>query len=400
MIKKIIKINVFLFMVLSLSGCFSYKEINELAIVSAVSIDINDQDKDKYDVGVQIMNAKKKENSNVSEITFYMETGKTIFQALQKILLDSPKELYLGHNEVVVIGEELLKEKDPTQYLDYFMRDTKTEKDSVVIIASESKAYDVLKVLTPLETVPSRNLKATLLASSKVSGVTIVSTLDEFISSLSSKGEEAILPSVKIQGDIKEGENIENISESDPDTKLMFSDLGVLKDNKLIGYLNENESFGYNIIDNVAKDTYINFKCDDKNYGSLKVSTSKTEEKLSFKDGKPFVKLSNIITADLTEYNCKSDIFNNKTTKEIEKKVSNKVAKAMKNATDKIYKDFKTDALNYGSKFYKEKNKEMKKLNIKVEEIKNNISFEIKSDVKIKSTELTINSIKKEKKYE
>lgn len=81
----------------------------------------------KYKVGIQIMNAKKDEESDSSLITFYEASGKTIYDALEKIMLDSPKELYLGHNEVVVISEELLKE-NPLNYLDYFMRDPGSEK--------------------------------------------------------------------------------------------------------------------------------------------------------------------------------------------------------------------------------------------------------------------------------
>lgn len=111
MTNKIIKIFLLINIIFSLSGCFSYQEINDYAIVSAISIDLDDKDKDKYEVGVQIMNAKKDEESNNSLITFYKAKGKTIYEAFQRILLDSPKELYLSHNEVIVIGEDLLKKK-------------------------------------------------------------------------------------------------------------------------------------------------------------------------------------------------------------------------------------------------------------------------------------------------
>ena len=84
----------------------------------------SDQSKDdpnKYEVGIQIMNAKKDEESDNSLITIYKAEGNTLYQAFEKIMLDSPKELYLGHNEVVVISEELLKYRNPLDYLDYFI---------------------------------------------------------------------------------------------------------------------------------------------------------------------------------------------------------------------------------------------------------------------------------------
>ena len=131
--KKIIKLIVIFSILFFLSGCQNYMEINNYAIVSGISIDKSESDKEMYTVGIQIMNAKKDEESDNSLITFYKSDGNTIFEALQKIMLDSPKELYLGHNEVVVISEELLKEKSPLNYLDYFMRHSKVEKDSFVM---------------------------------------------------------------------------------------------------------------------------------------------------------------------------------------------------------------------------------------------------------------------------
>ena len=93
------------------------------------------------------MNAKKDEESDSSLITFYEASGKTIYDALEKIMLDSPKELYLGHNEVVVISEELLKKENPLNYLDYFMRDPESEKDATVMVSKEKDASSILKII-------------------------------------------------------------------------------------------------------------------------------------------------------------------------------------------------------------------------------------------------------------
>lgn len=401
MIKKISKILILIISILSLSGCFSYQEINEYAIVSAISIDIDDKDKNKYSVGVQIMNAKKDKESDNSLITFYKASGSTIYEALQRILLDSPKELYLSHNEVIVIGEELLRKKDPLNYLDYFMRDPKMEKDSLVLIARDDKASDVLKVITPLEVIPSKNLKSTLIVSNDKSGITSVVTLDDLVSTLNNDGEEAIIPSIKIEGKVKNGQNMDNIKDSNPDTTLKIDTLGVFKDNKLKGYLSRNESAGYAIINNTSKEMYLNAKCDNKNYFTVKVSSSDTKEKLSFKDGKPFVSLNNKITADLIEYNCGVNFIKDKNAiKKIEKKIENKVKKLMKETSNKAYLEYQADVLKYGSKFYKTKYKETKKLGYNRKNIKDDIKFSFKTDVKIKSVELSTKSVKEEVSYE
>lgn len=391
---KIITLFLLLFLV---SGCQNYQEINNYAIVSGISIDKSEDEENLYTVGIQIMNAKKDEESDNSLITFFKSDGNTIFEALQKIMLDSPKELYLGHNEVVVISEELLREKDPLLYLDYFMRDSKVEKDSLVMIAKDDKAYEILKIITPLETIPSRNLKATLSVADTFSGTLTIVTIDEFISDLESGGKEATLPSVSITGKKDDGEKMENIAESDPEANLKFGTLGYFKDNKLVDYLTSDESTGFNFLSDTPNQTYVNVKCDDTNYASIMVSKSKLKEELSFADDKPKVKIKTEVEASLLEYNCSADfISDEKYIKELEKKASNKIEKLMKKTTETLYKENKSDALKYGTKFYEEKYKQMKKLGLKKSDIANLISFEFDVKVDITSTELSIRSVKGE----
>lgn len=393
--KNVFKTLILLITLFSLSGCFNYKEINEYAIVSGISIDKKEDDPSKYEVGIQIMNAKKDEESDNSLITIYKSDGDTIYEAFEKIMLDSPKELYLGHNEVVVIGENLLKEKNPLNYLDYFLRDSQVEKDSLVMVAKDDKAYDVLKIITPLETIPSRNLKSTLSIADNFSGSLTLVTIDEFISDLSLEGEEAIIPSIMIKGDVKDGEKMENIAESDPKAKLKFGTLGYFKDSKFKGYLTSDESTGYNFLAGEPNQTYVNVKCSSKNYASIRVTDSKIKEDLSFKDKKPLVSINVKVNADLLEYNCDADfIKSEKYIKELEKKAASKIKSLMNKATNKLYKEEKSDVLKYGSKFYGKKYKEMKELGYKKSEIVNDVSFNLKTEVNINSTNLSIKSVR------
>lgn len=400
--KKIFKITIFIIILFTLSGCFNYKEINDYAIVSGISIDENkEKSVDKYKVGIQIMNAKKDEESDSSLITFYEASGKTIYDALEKIMLDSPKELYLGHNEVIVISEDLLKKENPLNYLDYFMRDPESEKDAAVMVSKEKDASSILKIITPLETLPSKNLRSTLSVADNFSGILTVVTIDEFISDLSNPRTEAIIPSVKIKGKINNGEKMDNIKESNPNTKLTFDTLAYFKNNKLKGYLTTNESVGYNFLANVAKETYVNVKCDSKNYATLRLVNNNFKEKLYYENNNPIINIETKINADLLEYNCKSDFLNDdKVIKKLEIKVKNRINTLMNEAIDKLYVKEKADVLKYAKKFYSKKYKETKKLGYKNKDILNKISFKFNTNVQIKSTELSIKSVRKENSYE
>ena len=399
--RKLSNLLILILIVVFLSGCYNYKEINDYAIVSAISIDKSKKENKKYTIGIQIMNAKKDEETESSSIAFYKSDGNTVYECLQKLILDLPKELYLGHNEVVIISDKLLIEESPLNYLDYFLRDSEVEKDSLIIIAKDDDAYNVLKIITPLDTIPSINLKETIKVTDDYKGTLSTITLDEFVASLSNNGEDPVLPTVKISGKKEKGAKLENISQSDPDAKIMLSTMGYFENGKLKGYLTNEEEEGYKILSNSANGTYINVKCDNENYATIRIKKSKVKEKFSFNDNKPFVNINTKVEGRLIEYNCKADFLKNKKyIKNLENNASKKVKKLSLKAINKLYKENKSDALMYGEKFYSFKYKDLKKLNIKESNVKNNIAFDINSDVKITRIGLTIKSIKEVSKSE
>ena len=389
---KKIRLLILIILLITLTGCFNYKEINDYAIVSGISIDINNN---SYEIGLQIMNAKKEKENNNSLITIYKGRGKTVYQALEKIMLDSPKELYLGHNEVIVISDELLKKKDPLEYLDFFLRESQIEKDSLIINAKDNKAYDILEIITPLETIPSSNLKSSLNIADNYNGTLSLVTIDEFIYNLKTSGKEAVLPSVIIVGSKNEGEKIDNISQSNPKSKIKYTTLAYFKNNKLYDYLSSDESNGYNLLSGDIKETYINFKCDKNNYATLRVDYANINNKIDFLNKKPTAYVKINITTNLVEYNCKNNFIKNENSiKNLERKAEKKVNSLMNKAVNKLYYESNSDALGYGNIFYAKKYKEMKKLGYTKDMISKKITFKAKSKVRINSSSLTLKSIK------
>ena len=80
----------FLFLFI-LTGCWNYRELNDLAIATGIAID---ESEDGYEVSVLIANAKKAQVSTKegeSQTSGYSEKGKTITEALRNINLKFSK---------------------------------------------------------------------------------------------------------------------------------------------------------------------------------------------------------------------------------------------------------------------------------------------------------------------
>ena len=168
--KKFVLIIITLFILLISSGCYNYKEINDMAIVSSIGID-KDNKNDKYIVSAQIMNSKESEDSEDSQITVYTKEGDTVHEALRNITLKSPRKLYGNHLSKIVLSEEVAKE-GIDNILDIFNRITEVRNEFIITIVKEDKASDVLKVLTTTESIPAEYVKLSLKIADKTSGLT------------------------------------------------------------------------------------------------------------------------------------------------------------------------------------------------------------------------------------
>ena len=86
-----------------LTGCYNHRELNDLAIVSAIAIDYTD---DKFNLTIQVVNPKKQQDaSSASEPDFivYESSSKTLQEGFRKIINTSPNRIYGSHMQVLVI---------------------------------------------------------------------------------------------------------------------------------------------------------------------------------------------------------------------------------------------------------------------------------------------------------
>lgn len=332
--KKFVLIVITLFILLISSGCYNYKEINDMAIVSSIGID-KDNKNDKYIVSAQIMNSKESEDSEDSQITVYTKEGDTVHEALRNITLKSPRKLYGNHLSKIVLSEEVAKE-GIDNILDIFNRITEVRNEFIITIVKEDKASDVLKVLTTTESIPAEYVKLSLKIADKTSGLTYATKLDEFISLYLKKGIDPVVPVLKIDKKEKKGTTINNITTTNPISKIVIEDLAVTNKGKLETYLKNEEIIGYNFLRNQIQKMIIPVKCDDENnYASILILKNKTKSNTAKKDNKYIINFNINSEAIITEYNCKKDLTDEKVIKELEKDTEKKIKRYIKKSLNK-----------------------------------------------------------------
>lgn len=345
--KLIIFAIIFLF-----TGCYNYREINNLAITTAVGID---KEENQYVLTIQVVNIQKagsKSSGSSDEAKFitYETRGNSLQEAFRKIVLESPKRIYGNHLQLLVIGEEVAKE-GISQIFDFFMRNTESRKQFQMILARESTAKDILKVLTPLETLNSRNIIDSIKSDSKYLGLTEEITFEQQVKTYHNGKKDIIMTSIKVIGDVEETETTETLKETTPDARLVLSDIAVFRKDKLQGYLTEKESIATSFLNNKIGNTIVSFECEQNKYITLEIMKPKTE--INFEESENKIKINIESKGNINELDCVMDLNDVKTISQIEDIASEEIKEYITDVLDKTRNELKVDSFGFLDLIYK-----------------------------------------------
>ena len=377
---KNLKLLIIILPIFLFTGCFNYHELNQLAITSAIGID---KDEDGYRVTIQVLNTQKtgsESNSSIDQPKFvnYTTVDKNLQEALRKVLLDSSKRIYASHLQILVLGSELA-EDGIYNVLDLFFRNSESRKQFYVLVAKDSKAEDLLSVVTSLETQNSKNIRDSLLIDSRYLGVGEIVTFEQMLDSYLNSNKEIVLPTFEIIGDPKKGDSIENVAESDPKVTIKSSSLAVFKNDKMLGDLSQKDSIALGFIRGKIHNTVLSYECSKDKYVVAEVIDTKTDVKMQTDPLKAQINISGRL--NINEVVCNLDLEDTNVIVDIEKNLEKELKKSIEHVIDKVSKDYNTDVFGFGDTLYKSNPKYFNKIKDKwYDEIFPNLDYEVKVD--------------------
>lgn len=348
-IKKII----ILLIIISLTGCYDNKELNNIAILTATEINKVD---DNYIINAEVVNpqAPDKQTTKASPFIIYTGTGKTIQEAYRQIKLSSSRYLYPEHLQVLIINENLAKE-DITEVLDFYLRDPTIRTEFNVLIGRDE---DILSTTTPIEEISSSSINETIKTNNRFQGVTNLTTLNELTIMSLNPNVEIILPSIKLKNKKKESDTEENINNTKIDTMYELSGLAIFKNNKLLGYLDNNQSISYNIIKNQVKSSILTYECEKNKYLSTEIIGSKT--KIAIKNNQ--ININVDANTTINESNCNLKLNEAKNISSLEKDLSIYLKNNLENDINYIRDNYNSDVFGFLDEIYKHNYKEYLKI--------------------------------------
>ncbi len=317
------KIIFFVFFMLLLTGCADYKEINEMAIVSGIGIDYQN---DEYVVTLEILNEK----SGKDKITTYIRTGKdqSLATALEKTADKLSHRAYYPHVKLVVISEEIAK-NHLQDVADFFIRSTYLRENFNIVVSKDIKPEDVYTITTDENPIASSAILLLLQTNAFASNYAIDKKFYVFLQEMVDFGKDGSI-------------SIISMKEKD----FYINGLALFKDYQMKNIIsNENASL-YNILRNELRKPVFSLTYEGKTF-TIAIFDTKSETKIT----KDEINIAGVYRAKIMNNGPNFDIKNVDILNTLDEDFSKLLNEEITKFIEELQKN-DTDILGFANKYY------------------------------------------------
>lgn len=343
------KILVIILTLLFCTGCFDYKEINDLAIISAIGIDYEN---DEYIITLEILNDQIDKAS--SKITSYTKTGsgKTLTSAIENAADKLSKELIFNHIKLMILSKSIVETKFDN-IIDLFLRNTYFRENFYVISSTDTKPEDLLNHTTNEAPIASTAITDTLESISYSSNTNILKKFDEIIEEVITYGIDTCFSNITLKDD-----------------EFIVNGMSIFNNYDYIGNLDNEYVKIYNLLtDNFDRPTYT------INYNNLSFTVAINNGKLNTEIKKGTINVTRNLMGRIIDNDPKFNIRDPKNLEKIDNDFTNLLNDKIKEFI-KVLQDNNTDILGITKNYYKKTRDKDKDYWLKLD-IKSDIRFNI-----------------------
>jgi len=344
-----------------LTGCWSSREVNTLAITVCIGID---KTENGYLVTEQVLNPRaiaSKKATAESPVVIYTAEGNDLAEIVRRFTTQSSRILYNADLRMVVIGEDVAKD-GIQNILDYFLRNYEYRTEFYFVIAKNSTANEVLGILTPIESVPGFSMYISLKMSEEKWAAMKSIRIIELVNSIIADGDNPVLTGIEISQDEISPKSTDILKQSGEYKKLKYTGLGAFNKDKLVGWLDEDESKGYNYITDNVKNTIEYADYDSKVKITYEVLNAKSRTKVYFLENKPAIEVKIKTKCNIEIVEGEFDVSAEENKQILNKLLARKVKLLCEKALNKAQKELKTDIFGFGEAIHREYPKTWEKL--------------------------------------
>ncbi|GAB2697199.1 Ger(x)C family spore germination protein [Paenibacillus thermoaerophilus] len=215
-IKIAVKLAVVLASCLLASGCWDRREINDVAFVLSMTVDLAEEG---FRVGILVPlpgnmggpSGGGGGSGGDQPYTFDSEVGKTLREAVEKMQNRSPRQLYFAHRRVILLGERLA-ERGIRDFLDSAVRMPENRLTTHLVV-TKGEAYRTLNKDIKMERFSAEAIRELV-----QSDATIPVTVKDVLYQINTVGSDVRIPYMEVK-----------------DSKYQFTGIVIMSDGRMVG---------------------------------------------------------------------------------------------------------------------------------------------------------------------
>lgn len=322
------------------SGCWSYKGLDEMAIVSGIAID-KDQYTGKYLLTFEIINIRAHSNDGDFTANYVESEADSIFQAIRDCKRKVLDKLYGGNMQCLIVSKQVAEEDGMDIILEEMLRDAEPRETASIVISKEDTAKEILYA-DPLDSpIISHMIHNIIIEDNAITGSTRYMPLYQAYDALHGTGNSLVLPAVScIQN------NHDKIIQSDG--------IALFHDGHFIGFESPQDTMQYLFITDELKGSAIGLSLDgsDENI-AMQIKTNHTNTQTEIQNHALHVSINMESKVILMETKSKIDVSSPEDRKKLEESIARMLEERILAYFSHVQTAYKTDIFSLGRTVYR-----------------------------------------------
>jgi len=378
--KRFISIFILIMISIFTTSCKGTKEeLDKLGVAVAIGYDITSDG--KYMLTAQILNPQKDSGGGMmgkkagsqqkaTDVVVFSTIGDSISACKGQLTIKLGKELNYGHINFVVVGRQLA-ESGIAMVVDATLRGYKMGPD-VPLLVTKGNAFDIIRATSVHEKIPANEVGNILRLQSSFGFTNTVSIL-AFANYLSSKTESPVTGVINLSENNNSDETFEVVGTA------------VFKKDKLIGFMDMNETRGMQWIKGKVKLGYITTLSLDEGEITFEIIRSSSKIKPSIKKDSYTILINVKEESNISEMTGELDPMKTPEIMDrLESRQNDAITNEIKLAINAAQKKFDADIFGFGEMIHRYYPKEWTYIEGQWKDIFPNLNIEIKVNSSLK----------------
>ncbi|MEC2342812.1 Ger(x)C family spore germination protein [Paenibacillus barengoltzii] len=373
-------------MVLSLTGCWNYREIEKMTTIAGIAIDKGEKE-GEIRLTLETVDGSGGQDVLMVGYSHISLTGETMFDIVRRMIAETGRKLYWAHAKVIILSQDIARE-GAAKVIDWYIRDTETRADIHILVSKNENAADVLRSDSYMDMPLSFKLNE-MLDNEKLFSSAPVMELFDFSDTVNTPGISSILPLIYLK-------------EHEKGKMASIGGLAVFDRDRMLGTISEEDT------------KYVLFLRDEIRGGvltlggynhppgiSLEIVRSKTKVEPVLVDGEVEIRVKTHTTTFIDEAQENMvDFLSAKGRVELEQRMEEKMVKEMEKVIQIAQKQYQQDIFGFGNQIHKKFPKLWKRLEPDWDEQFSRLKVTVQADVLIKGTASTKHPLKMEEEIQ